>query len=134
MPVLAFAFPLQGRASECVWLVFHFFGFFYRIWKFYVSSPKAMLSLCGCGSRLSGGGALLWADAQPSHLRPSGFALRPKLFCPHIRNGQKCTTTRIKYCFKFHLKQYFICLLLQYNSNIIVIKFQLKHKKLAFLK
>ena len=55
----------------------------------------------------NGGGALLWANAQPTHLRPSGFALRPKLLSPHIRNGLNSTTTIIKYHFKLHLKRYF---------------------------
>ena len=29
-PLLAYGFPLQGRASGCVWEVYHFFGFFFR--------------------------------------------------------------------------------------------------------
>jgi hypothetical protein len=62
-----------------VWQVCHFFGFFFRRWKIEVSSPEFMLKLFGYGFRPSVGGALHWANAQPTHIRATGYALRPMI-------------------------------------------------------
>lgn len=91
-----FLVHLQGRASGGVWQVCHFFGFFCRKGKLYVSSPKFMLSLFGCGFRPTAGGALLWPTAnQPTfglRATPSG---RCHLF-HHRRKWNKLITADIK--------------------------------------